>query len=314
MPAQKLHKGGQGNTGPAQKEDASGRSRLYCFTHYDCCTHVPKLDSRQWSYICVGRETCPKTGRNHWQGWVYFVNGKTPKAASDCLEVHFGQRPHTEKCRGKVEHQEAYCEKEGQWYEWGSRPSQGKRVDLDSVAAEVYDGSKTTDQIALSSPVTFHQYGRTLQYIEDLRLRQTWRTEMTECIWFHGPTGVGKSHFAFEGYHPDTHYLWTDDGGWWDGYRQQHTVILNDYRGEMPYNKMLQLIDKWPFNVRRRHREPMPFTSKMVIITSSLPPEAIYHRRLEEDNIAQLLRRCRVVLLSAREEHTIDLETLRELL
>jgi len=139
-----------------------------------------------------------------------------------------------------------------------------------------------------------HQYGRTLDRIEDISMRKIHRTEMTEAVWLWGPTNVGKSHKAFEGYTPETHYLWPNDGRWWDGYRQQNTVIFNDFRGEIPYNVMLQIVDKWPFQVPRRGREPMPFTSKRVIITSSLSPMAVYHNREAEDSLAQLLRRMTV--------------------
>jgi len=132
---------------------------------------------------------------------------------------------------------------------------------------------------------------------------------MTKGIWIYGPTGRGKSHEAFQGFSPSTHYLYTDDGGWWDGYVGQETVIINDFRGKIPYDYMLQLIDKWPFNVRRRNREPFPFTSKRVIITSSLSPEDVYHNREENDKIEQLLRRLEVRRMGPAEDFSyIDLE------
>lgn len=126
-------------------------------------------------------------------------------------------------------------------------------------------------------------------------MRRKFRTEMTTCDWLYGPTGTGKSHAAFKDFTPDTHYVWKSDNGWQDGYAQQPTVIINDFRGEIPYNELLQMVDKWPYYVKRRGREPMPFTSKHIIITSSLPPDAIYHRRLEEDSLEQLNRRINLV-------------------
>ena len=131
--------------------------------------------------------------------------------------------------------------------------------------------------------------------LEDLRLRQSHRTEMTKGIWLYGPTGTGKSHQAFEGFSEETHYVVPlADKGWWDGYEQQETVIFNDFRGEVPYAMMLNLVDKWPMHVPRRCREPIPFTSKRVIVTSSQAPHEVYHRRAEEDSIEQLLRRFEV--------------------
>lgn len=143
----------------------------------------------------------------------------------------------------------------------------------------------------------YHQYGRTLNKLEDLKMRNISRDEITTCDWIYGETGSGKSHRVFQDYHPSTHYLWRNDNGWWEGYTQQHYIIMNDYRGEIKYNELLQLIDKYPYFVKRRGKEPLPFTSKHIFITSSLSPEKIYHNRVEEDKIEQLLRRINVIHL-----------------
>jgi len=115
---------------------------------------------------------------------------------------------------------------------------------------------------------------------------------MTEGFWYYGPTGVGKSHTVYDGFTPKTHYVWKNDNGWQDGYAGQETVIINDFRGEgLPYNELLQLVDKWPYTLRRRGREPVPFLAKRVLITSSLHPRDVYNRRAIEDNLLQLTRR-----------------------
>jgi hypothetical protein len=119
---------------------------------------------------------------------------------------------------------------------------------------------------------------------------------MTKAEWIYGSTGTGKSHYAFNNYSPDTHYLYPNDGGWWDGYTGQEIVIINEFRGGIMYSELLELLDKWPKTVRRRGREPVPFLAKLVIITSSLHPKNIYQGVLEkDDSIDQLLRRIKVI-------------------
>lgn len=247
----------------------------------------PIYDNLQMKYLVCGKEIAPTTGRIHWQTFVYFHNAKTFK---EVLNYFKKRKIHVEFSKGSIAENIAYCTKDDDYVEYGIRPSQGARTDLLEIGNEIAKGKKV-DDICLENPVLYHQYGRTLNKLEALYQRTQYRTEMTTCEWIYGPTGVGKSHKAFLKYHPTTHYNLPDDGGWWDGYDQQKYVIINEYRGHIKYDKLLELIDKTPLSVRRRGREPCPFTSKHVIITSSLSPQDVYCNRMEGDSIEQLLRR-----------------------
>lgn len=242
-------------------------------------------------YYVIGREV-GKQGTPHLQGTICFGNPRS----FDAIKKRYCQKIHWEPVKDLAASIK-YCKKDGEFSTYGEEPKgQGARTDLLEVRDSIANGLKV-DEIALDNPMLYHQYGRTLNKLEDLLMRKKFRTEMTRGIWYWGDTGVGKSHKALEGFTPETHYIYPNDGGWWDGYTQQETVIFNDFRAEVPYNQMLQLVDKWPITVRRRNREPMPFLSKTIIVTSSLPPWDLYTRRQEEDNIAQLLRRFEVVRL-----------------
>lgn len=242
-----------------------------------------------YKYLVFGREKCGTTGREHYQGYSYHTNAVSATAFKKKLPGI-----HLELPKGNAIQNRAYCIKENDYYEGGVMPEQGKRVDLDELRDEIVDGLDPED-ICMDRPELYHQYGRTFNKIHDICMRKKVRTEMTKGIWIYGPTSTGKSERAFKDYTPDTHYLLPHDGGWWDAYKQQDTVIINDFRGHIPYNELLQMIDKWPYSVKRRGREPLPFISKTIIITSSLSPQAIYRNRMEEDSIEQLLRRIDIV-------------------
>lgn len=265
--------------------DSRSRSRNFCFTSFD--VEKPKFDEMTMKYLCFGSEIAPTTGTHHWQGFVCWKNAKTISACKKNL-INNGR---VFIIKGTLKQNEEYCTKEGKFEKFGTLPNQGKRRDLIELKDALINGETTVEEILIENPETYHQYGRTLEKIESIAQRSNFRTEMTKCDWIYGTTGTGKSEEAFTGYDPNTHYLWSDDKGWWDGYKGQEVVIMNDFRGEIPYNFMLQLVDKWPVNVRRRNREPVPFTSKKIIITSSLKPDEIYHNRNDEDKIEQLLRR-----------------------
>lgn len=179
---------------------------------------------------------------------------------------------------------------------------QGERTDLRKLRDDVVNG-RPVDDIAVNDPYAYHAYGRTLNKIEDVCSRKSIRVEMTKGRWYFGPTGSGKSHTVFENFSPETHFVWKNDKGWWDGYTQQPTVIINDFRGEIEFNLLLQIVDKWPFSVPRRGREPIPFTSGLVLVTSSLPPHKIY-RELGGDDIRQLWRRFEIIRIGKDREQT----------
>lgn len=279
-----------------QIKDKKYRDRKLVFTSFDETEphhdfENDEIDENQAKFLIYGKEKCPKTGKFHYQGFVYFYEKCSIRKAKKYLNINKGWFQYA---FGSITQNVAYCSKDGDVKVFGEQPKQGKRKDLIELADEIKSGLKV-DEIVMERPMMYHQYGRTLQKIEDLAMRKVYRTEMTKGIWYYGKTGVGKSHKAYENFTPETHYNLINDNGWWDGYVQQETVIINDYRGWIPYDQLLTMVDKWPFNVRRRNREPIPFTSKTVIITSSLPPHEVYHNRNENDSIDQLKRRFKII-------------------
>lgn len=264
--------------------------RNWCFTINNPGT-TEREDLLEWpvKFIKFQLEKGEK-GTPHFQG-LLIMNSQSrlktmkklcPRAHWESMKCLKGSLAYVEKADTRVD---------GPW-EAGTAPKpQGTRTDLIAIKDTIMSGKTTVDEITENAPLVYHQYGRTLHRIEDLYLRKQFRTEMTKGIWYFGESGVGKSHAAFEGFTPETHYVFKNDNGWQDGYTGQPTVIINDFRGAIKYDDLLNLVDKWPYTLPRRNREPVPFVSKTVIITSSLPPEEVYTNRVERDSLDQLTRR-----------------------
>jgi len=286
----------EGNSNPpehphAHTNNKDSKVRAMVFTLFNDNPII--FDDQTMKYLVQGTEVCPSTGKHHFQGYIYWKNPRSVKAT--CKKFGCWVRP----AKGTPEQCRTYCIKEQKFEEFGTLPKQGKRTDLEDLAQKLLKGETTVDEIIIEEPTTYHQYGRTLEKIEDLAMRKKFRTEMTSCEWLVGPTGVGKSHKAFADFSPETHYVYRhNDKGWWEGYKQQETIVINDFRGQIPYDELLQILDKWPYYVPRRGREPMPFVSKKVIITSPLTPEEAYPRRTTKDKIDQLLRRVTVISMT----------------
>lgn len=269
------------------------KSRTFTFTNFNLDFNYELKDNIK--YLAYGLETCPTTCRQHHQGFIVFKNqiSSSVKGLKKIGSL-VGGSAHVEPMQGSLKDNTVYCSKEGELTELGVKPAQGDRSDLKDVVDRIASGETTADEICMSDPVYYHMYGRTLSKAEDIAARKRFRTEMTQGIWYWGGTGVGKSHKAFEDFDPERCYVKCLTDEWWDGYTGQEVVILNEFRGNIAYSELLALVDKWPHSVKRRNREPMPFVSKTVIVTSSLSPADCYHGVAERDSLTQLYRRFQV--------------------
>lgn len=283
----------------------SNKTRNFGFTNYNLNSEeVFKANDHLIKYLAFGLEHCPSTGRPHHQGFMVFFNprasgtknldsiGNMFKLNNDCVHTHIYP------LFGSLKANEKYCSKESELEKFGEPPTQGARKDLNELRDRIIQGT-SVDDIAVENPIMYHQYGRTMHKLEAIALRKKFRTEMTLGIWFFGPTGVGKSHEAFKDFHPDTHYVKNLNEDWWDGYKGQGIVILNEFRGQMKFAELLDLLDKYPKTVKIRNQEPVPFLAKYVLITSCKHPSEIYVNCGE--HIDQLYRRCTIMHKKTRD-------------
>lgn len=242
------------------------------------------------AYMVIGKEV-GESGTPHLQGYIEFKNSMRWETIKKRMP-----RAHLEKRKGTAQQASDYCKKDGDFTEVGELSQQGARTDLADLVNQISAGELTVQDVVLSNPIAFHQYGRTLNRVEDIALRARFRDWMTEGVWYFGPTGCGKSHRAFEGrFDPTKHYVWKDEvSGWQDGYTGQETVIVNEFRGGIKYAQLLELVDRWPTTLNRRGREPVPFLARKLVVTSSLPPEEVYKTLSQQDSLAQLYRRFKV--------------------
>jgi len=278
-------------------------AKNFCFTLFDFELEQVFIDY-DYDYLVMGRETCPETQKKHLQGFIRFKSTKKfTTLISHFKGVHF--EPMATDAFTCIQ----YCKKDGNWKEYGTNPTnkQGTRSDLITLRDNLLAGDTTSENIIMEKPMLYHQYGRTIDKIEDIVMRKKYRTEMTSGIWLYGETGCGKSHAAFRDFTPENYYVLNlGDKGWWEGYKQQHTVIINEFRGQIAYGELLDLLDKYPKSVPRRGREPLPFTSKRIIITSSLPPDEVYHNLSINDSLQQLKRRLKIVRVRSGQEVILD--------
>lgn len=266
-------------------------SRGYCFTwnNYsdEDIEYVKSLfESKRPKvrYLIYGKEIGEEKNTPHLQGYIYFEN----KVQFDTARKLF-KKNHVEQQRGTVDEAVEYCKKDKDYFELGEKPENGRRHDLEKVYSQIMEGT-SIDDIILETPDVYNYAHRAMHRLEDIQMRRKFRNFMTEGEWIYGSTGTGKSEYAFSDI--ENSYVYPYDNGWCDAYKQQPIFVIDEFRGQISFNELLRMVDKHPnYSVRRRGREPLPFLSKKVIITSSLHPREVFHNLSGSDSLAQLYRR-----------------------
>jgi len=263
------------------------RPRTFVFTNFKLDFDYEEMLARvpDVRYVAYGLEKAPSTGRLHHQGWIYFKSKQSDskKARGKLAQLIFKAGTFMEGMQGSLQQNDTYCSKNtaGELVEFGERPKQGDRGDLKDVVARVTQGERV-DDILIDDPVFYHQYGRTLRDAEDVAARHQKRTWMTVGVWVHGPAGVGKSHYSQANYSPITHYTKNLKESFWNGYTGQPIVCLNEFTGQIDFQEMMDIVDKWPYCVPMKCREQRPFLARTLFINTCHAPEEVWPTQMED--------------------------------
>jgi len=283
------------------------RVRNWCFT-LNNYTPSEEIAIKTWSgpntsYIVFGQEVGEEKGTPHLQGYLEFENAHRGSA----LKKLFSGRISWRARLGTAHQASTYCKKGEQptaeWneskefgpnfgknavvFEQGTMSAQGKRSDLNDVGQAVLAG-ETMREIATTYPSTFIKYHKGIQALKqaaDGIFDFEDRTTKPKVVWRWGATGVGKTRTARDAH--KSFYI-KDGTHWWDGYKQQEAIIIDDFDGKWPYRDLLRLLDYGPYQGQFKGGY-VKINSPYIYITCEYPPETAF-RNIEGD-ISQVLRR-----------------------
>lgn len=219
------------------------RSRSYFGTLWEPEWTPKDIDTEGITWYAVCFHTGVKSGKPHQHIAVRFSNAVSLATAKRQLGSN---SVHLEPARGSLDQQLRYLQKDGKaLVEWGDRPSQGKRKDLDEVYNMIKEG-KSDLEIAERFP---GQYIRNRRGIQGLRFDMSRmfipdrRNIHVYVLW--GLTGVGKSYRA----HAFDPNLWATPcygALWFDGYIGNKTILFEEFDDEsIPFNTLLRLLDEY---------------------------------------------------------------------
>jgi len=294
------------------------RSRNWCFTlnNYTDADRARIGESlgTQAEYVCYQPEV-GESGTPHLQGLAIFKN---PRALAGVKRL-ISDRVHLEVMRGTFAEAHAYCCKEDTrdvtagfgFTEHGTKPDfpgQGMRSDLDSIGRRLREGA-SLEEIAEAHPSDFIRYHggiRALQSVVQSKPRVRGPDGVfvaPRVSWYYGPAGRGKTETVWQEIGDEPYFVKAPGTRWFDGYRGQAIVVLDDFRGDwFSYGYLLRLLDRYPMDVEVKGGT-VAWCPTTIYITAPRRPEQMYAGIVarEDGSIQQLLRRITEVRLFGEE-------------
>lgn len=133
----------------------------FTFTDYSqSYDHLRDIISIDYKYLIFGFEICPKTNRPHLQGYIQFWAPRTELTVRKLIEG-----AHIEVAQYDWKHNIRYCSKEGVWFEYGIKPTDGGKVTFEQVDAAFKDPENNMTII--------RQYGKAFEHVKQVRIENT---------------------------------------------------------------------------------------------------------------------------------------------
>jgi len=201
-----------------------GRGRNWCFTLNNYTDEqVSIIKCIDCKYICFGFEVAPTTGTPHLQGCIVFDNS----ARFNFVKLCFPESTHLELMRGRIEQNQVYCKKDGQWYERGIAPvSSIVKGQMEKARyVEAWDHAKN-GKFEDVEPALRMKFYRTIKQVHSDYMQKPADLDEPCGVWFYGVPGAGKSHSARTTF-PDSYMKACNK--WWCSYQNQDNVIIDDF-------------------------------------------------------------------------------------
>lgn len=256
------------------------RHRCWCFT-------INNFQSSDWfavkylfkkaKYAICGEEIGAQ-GTPHLQGYINLENALSLNVMKKGLT-----RAHLTVANGTDEQNKKYCSKDAtNLYEVGEvSVGQGTRTDMKEISQIIRNGDMTLDEMMFEYPEIYMRYSRSLEKM--FNAVAPVRSVPPEVHWRWGLAGTGKTRYCVEK-HPD-HYI-KDGTSWWDNYKTQEAIIIDDFENSIPFRILLRMLDRYSYQGQIKGGY-VQINSPFIYITCEFPPEHYW----SGNELAQIKRR-----------------------
>lgn len=268
-------------------------SRNYTFTlnNYLPEDEIVVQSLPKTKYIVYGREV-GESGTPHLQGYVAFANVRSFDAIKKLLP-----KAHWEVAKASAELNRKYCVKDGDIYEYGIMPITRKEA---SAKGAVAARARWLSIIAISES---GDWGKLKEEHPDFYATSMHKAKAIyanrpmdiatldgdfQNEWLYGPPGTGKSVTARDE-NPGA-YIKDPQTHWWDGYRGEDTVIIDDFDKYQVKQggDMKRCLDRYPFQAQVKGTYSL-IRPKKIVITSNYHPDEIWDDEITQTAIKRRL-------------------------
>lgn len=158
---------------------------------------------------------------------------------------------------------------------------QGCRNDLKTIAQKIKNQEITLDDLMFEYPLEYVKYSRSFEKM--FNAIQKPRDTPPQVHWRWGSAGTGKTRYAVENH--SSHYI-KDNTPWWDGYKQQEAIIIDDFGNDIPYRTLLRILDRYVYQGQVKGGY-VQVNSPYIYITCEYPPDFFW----DGNELAQVARR-----------------------
>lgn len=235
-----------------------------------------------------------ENGTPHYQGYCMFPSRLRLSQVREYLPL-----AHWEVAKGTPKQNREYCTKEPRiapFSEIGIFPetAQGKRSDLTELHSALKNGLRRADY----ANQFFHLFVRYPKLVENYELSQIKpRTgeEETQCWLFIGKRSeTGKSRLArglAEHLFGKLGVFRKFPGKWWDGYRGESAVLLDDFRGSsLSFTDFKLCVDRYPLRMEVKGLVS-DLAATHFFITSNFEPTDWWQKEVTGEDLSPIFRR-----------------------
>lgn len=265
--------------------------KRFCITYYSP-ERFPFIEPKL-SYLCQQQESCPTTGRLHWQVYVETTRPTSLEYFKKWVFKTTSRKPHILIASGLPSENKVYCSKPrtaitSTFTEDGiiseDKTGQGKRNDLVAIVDLVKEGVDVQD-IITQIPQALKFLNHIERYSSLLKGKSKYKDHF-EITYVWGPAGTGKSHYVYniikdlQWHRP----LISGKNIWFEGYKGEDVLWLDDFDfRKFDREEMFHILDKYPVTVQCKGGSHQHHITN-VYITSNVNPlyinDASFTRRL----------------------------------